>query len=179
MSEYHSFFFVRTACGILVPCPAIEPLPSAVKAQSPNHGTSTTGEFPHHVILSCKSLCLYFFFSFALEWCFFYCFARANGTSERKNRSFGPLHPLRAGSNVIPGELFSLYLLKGQMKSLWRPRIISVSNDLYKIRVVKQFPGSSFRCLKPVGFSFLPEEEGGWKGGRSETCLRWLNSDCL
>lgn len=63
------FFFVRTACGTLVPCPAIEPLPSAVKAQSPNHGT--TREFPHRVILSCKSLCLYFFFSFALELFFF------------------------------------------------------------------------------------------------------------
>ena len=34
----------HTACGMLVPRPGIEPLPSAVRAQSPNH--CTNGEFP-------------------------------------------------------------------------------------------------------------------------------------
>ena len=32
------------ACGILVPQPGIKPVSSAVRVQSPNHGT--TGEFP-------------------------------------------------------------------------------------------------------------------------------------
>ena len=36
------------ACGILVPQPGIKPVSSAVKVQSPNHGT--TGEFPHLVL---------------------------------------------------------------------------------------------------------------------------------
>ena len=34
----------RTACGILVPQPGIGPVPTAVKARSPNHWTA--GEFP-------------------------------------------------------------------------------------------------------------------------------------
>ena len=40
------FFFLaaQCACGILVPQPGIEPRPSAMKAQSPNHWT--TGDFP-------------------------------------------------------------------------------------------------------------------------------------
>ena len=33
-----------TACGILIPQPGVEPMPLAVKAQSPNCGTA--GEFP-------------------------------------------------------------------------------------------------------------------------------------
>ena len=35
----------RGACGILVPCPEIEPMPPAVEAQSPNHWT--TREVPY------------------------------------------------------------------------------------------------------------------------------------
>ena len=38
------FSFGHVACGILVPRPGIEPRPSAVRAQSPNHWT--TREFP-------------------------------------------------------------------------------------------------------------------------------------
>ena len=38
-------FFGRVACGILVPQPGIEPTPSAVKVQSPNHWTAK--EFPN------------------------------------------------------------------------------------------------------------------------------------
>ena len=38
------FFFGSVACGILVPWPAIEPGPMAVKVQSPNHWT--TRELP-------------------------------------------------------------------------------------------------------------------------------------
>ena len=45
------FFFGRcTACGILVPRPGIEPGPSAVTAQSPNHRTAR--EFPMVVFLT-------------------------------------------------------------------------------------------------------------------------------
>ena len=46
------FFFVRrhAACRISVPRPGIEPGPSAVKAQSPNHWA--TGEFPEPTLLS-------------------------------------------------------------------------------------------------------------------------------
>ena len=36
------------ACGILVPQPGIEPRPSAVKAQSPNHWTAR--EFPTAIL---------------------------------------------------------------------------------------------------------------------------------
>ena len=50
-SDWLLFFFLmfviylfiwpcRRACGILVPWPGIEPVPSAVKAQSPNHWTA-------------------------------------------------------------------------------------------------------------------------------------------
>ena len=38
------FFFGHEVCGILVPRSGIEPGPSAVKAQSPNHWTAR--EFP-------------------------------------------------------------------------------------------------------------------------------------
>ena len=35
------FFWLRlAACGILVPRPGIEPVPSTVRAQSPNHWTT-------------------------------------------------------------------------------------------------------------------------------------------
>ena len=46
-SPYPIFFFFwphRKACGISVPQSGIEPAPSAVKVQSPNHWTSR--EFP-------------------------------------------------------------------------------------------------------------------------------------
>jgi len=37
--DMHSYFplFFGTACGVLVPCPGIEPMPSAVEAQILNH----------------------------------------------------------------------------------------------------------------------------------------------
>ena len=40
----HIFWPRRAACGILVPRPGIEHVPSAVKAQSPNHRRAR--EFP-------------------------------------------------------------------------------------------------------------------------------------
>ena len=39
-STFILFLAVPRACGILVPGPRIEPVPSAVEAQSPNHWTS-------------------------------------------------------------------------------------------------------------------------------------------
>ena len=41
---YFIFWLRRTACGILVPRPGIEPVPPAVEAQGPNHWTAR--EFP-------------------------------------------------------------------------------------------------------------------------------------
>ena len=41
---YFLIWLHHAACGILVPQPGIEPMPSAVKAQSPNHWTAR--EFP-------------------------------------------------------------------------------------------------------------------------------------
>ena len=52
ISSLSVFFFSHTACGILVPPREIEPRPSAVRAQSPNHWTAR--EFP--------SLLVFFFF---------------------------------------------------------------------------------------------------------------------
>ena len=37
---YYFFWPHHAACGILVPRPGVEPRPSAVKAQSPNHWTA-------------------------------------------------------------------------------------------------------------------------------------------
>ena len=45
-NDFFFFFWPRhVACGILVPQPGIEPGPSALKVQSPNHWT--TREFPN------------------------------------------------------------------------------------------------------------------------------------
>ena len=44
--ELFLFWPCSVACGILVPRPGIEPGPSAVKAQSPNHWTAR--EFPKY-----------------------------------------------------------------------------------------------------------------------------------
>ena len=41
------------ACGILVPQPGIEPRPSAVRVQSPNHWAAR--EFPDSIIFSGKN----------------------------------------------------------------------------------------------------------------------------
>ena len=51
-------FWSRTACGILVPWPWIEPGPSAVKAQSPNHWTVR------------ESPCLYLLYKWRHLWTF-------------------------------------------------------------------------------------------------------------
>lgn len=48
--NHHLFLFIRLgrlACGILVPGPGIEPVPSAVKPQSPNHWAAR--EFPETI----------------------------------------------------------------------------------------------------------------------------------
>ena len=54
------FFFGRTACGILVPRPGIEPAPPAVEAQSLNRWT--TREFPALILMGvpqpCRSIVL-------------------------------------------------------------------------------------------------------------------------
>ena len=55
-----TFFFFwlhSTACGIFVPRPGIEPQPSAVKAQSPNHWASR--EFPGCCTFDPSFLCLH------------------------------------------------------------------------------------------------------------------------
>ena len=49
ISFFLFFWLCCLACGILVPGPGIEPAPSAVKAQSPNHWT--TREFPETLFL--------------------------------------------------------------------------------------------------------------------------------
>ena len=50
--------FGHTACGILPPQPGIEPGPSAVKAQNPNHWS--TREFPRILIF----LSFHFYYPF-------------------------------------------------------------------------------------------------------------------
>ena len=66
MTKYYSisffcsfvvFWLCRTACGILVPLSGIEPGPSAVRAQSPNHWTAR--EFPIALVFFLKKVPLY------------------------------------------------------------------------------------------------------------------------
>ena len=50
----HSLFLSlgHVACRILVPCPGVEPVPTAVEAWSPNHQTAR--EFPKFTIFKCS-----------------------------------------------------------------------------------------------------------------------------
>ena len=51
LTSIHFFFFFWScseACGILVPRPGFEPVPSSVKALSPNHWTAK--EFPMQTV---------------------------------------------------------------------------------------------------------------------------------
>ena len=57
--QFFFFFWLHcVACGILVPRPGVEPMPSAVKSLSPNHWTSR--EFPMDLQLT-------------KEWIFLFC----------------------------------------------------------------------------------------------------------
>ena len=51
------YFLLRMTCGILVPQPDIEPVPSAVKVWSPNHWT--TREFHEHLFMCLLAICIF------------------------------------------------------------------------------------------------------------------------
>ena len=77
------------ACGILVPLPGIEPRPSAVKAQSPNHWT--TREFPQPDFKLYRTLNLPFSPSIAVLSPSFFLLTQPDPVIDDQNSSHEPL----------------------------------------------------------------------------------------